>query len=94
MSVGPATTPRRQFAPGAFGRPWTASNVTSRSSDWDRDRIQFRGGDCFAGNLVVDRVRGGTRDQPVVIGTYGKGRATLLAGGGTGIRIGNALGRD
>lgn len=51
------------------------------------DRIQFRGGDSFVGNLVVDRTRGGTREQPVVIGSYGKRRATLLAGGGTGIRV-------
>ena len=51
------------------------------------DRIRFRGGDSFAGNLMVDRVQGGTREQPVVIGSFGKGKATLLADGGTGIRV-------
>lgn len=51
------------------------------------DRFLFRGGANFAGNLVVERLAGGEADQPVTFSSFGRGRATLAAGGGTGILV-------
>jgi len=51
------------------------------------DRILFRGGATFRGNLVVSGAGGGTRERPVTLGSFGSGRAILDAGGGTGILV-------
>ncbi len=51
------------------------------------DRILLQGGARFAGNLVLAEAGGGTRDQPVVVGSYGNGAAILDAGSGTGILV-------
>lgn len=51
------------------------------------DFIRFCGGARFAGNLVVDRSTRGTAAQPTVLGTYGSGAATVLAGDGTGVLV-------
>lgn len=51
------------------------------------DTIRFLGGCKFAGNLVLNRATGGTQVNPVLISSYGCGRATLLPGRKTGILI-------
>ncbi len=56
------------------------------------DRILFQGGQSFAGNLVFTAPDAGTPARPVVVSSYGTGRATILAGEGTGILVENAGG--
>lgn len=51
------------------------------------DRFLFRAGASFSGNLLVDRLAGGNVDHPVTFSSYGHGRATLAAGGGSGILV-------
>lgn len=51
------------------------------------DRIQFQGGSEFTGNLVLTNAGGGSKSNPVVIATYGQGRATVRCGTGTGILV-------
>jgi hypothetical protein len=56
------------------------------------DRVRFEAGASFAGNLRLSAEDAGTSNAPVVIGSFGKGRATILAGRQTGITIENAGG--
>jgi hypothetical protein len=56
------------------------------------DALLFRGGDAFRGNLRLGRANAGTARRPVVIGSFGRGRATILAGGGDGVAVRNAGG--
>ncbi len=56
------------------------------------DRLLFKGGQSFDGNLQLDAEDAGTVENPVVVGSYGEGRASLSAGTATGISIYNAGG--
>lgn len=51
------------------------------------DRFLFHGGASFPGNLIVDRHAGGEADRPITFSSFGRGRAILLAGMGTGILV-------
>jgi hypothetical protein len=49
------------------------------------DRLLLRGGDVFEGNLVVKAIGAPSAGSTIVIGSYGKGKATIRAGNATGI---------
>jgi hypothetical protein len=51
------------------------------------DRLLFAGGKVFQGNLVLGARQGGTSDRPVIIGSYGPGRASIKAGLGTAVLV-------
>jgi hypothetical protein len=80
------------------------SNGTSTNSAWrtiervnrDRfhpgDRVLFEAAASFEGNLRLTAEDAGTSNAPVVIGSFGGGRATILAGRQTGISVENAGG--
>lgn len=55
------------------------------------DRILFKGGQSFHGNLDFSD-ESGTATQPVTVASYGTGRATISAGTGTGISLRNCAG--
>lgn len=56
------------------------------------DRVLFEGGETFSGNLRLTAEDAGTSTEPVMIGSFGSGRATILAGSSTGITVENAGG--
>ncbi|GAB5453246.1 MAG: hypothetical protein Hals2KO_35740 [Halioglobus sp.] len=56
------------------------------------DRVFFEGGKRFAGTLLLDGADAGEAAAPVVISSYGTGRATIDAGTGDGISIRDAAG--
>jgi len=56
------------------------------------DSVRFEAGASFAGNLLLSAADAGTSNDPVVIGSFGEGRATILAGRETGITVENAGG--
>jgi hypothetical protein len=65
--ANPGTDPRH---------PWqTVSNLNQLKTFGPGDRLLFRGGETFAGGLLVTLA--GTRDRPCVLGSYGSGAATL-----------------
>jgi hypothetical protein len=73
-------------------RPW---KTIAKVDSWDfkpGDRILFQGGQAFVGNLLFTAADAGTSTQPVTVSTYGTGRATILAGDGTGILVESAGG--
>jgi hypothetical protein len=56
------------------------------------DRVLFQAGSRFAGTLVLDARDAGSALAPIGIGSFGEGRATIDAGAGSAIRIGNTGG--
>ena len=73
------------------------NNGTSTSTPWKTitkanalnvnagDTVRFFGGQTFSGTLSFNAEDSGTAASPVVIGSYGTGRATLNAGNANGI---------
>ncbi len=56
------------------------------------DRIFFRGGDVFEGSLEFDSTTAGTAENPIVIGSYGEGRATIASDDETALFLYNTAG--
>ena len=71
------------------GAPSSASTAPTCSL---ADRVLFQAGQTFAGNLRLTAEDASTASLPVVIGSFGDGRATISAGAGTGVAVENAGG--
>ncbi|MEZ4829573.1 MAG: right-handed parallel beta-helix repeat-containing protein [Bacteroidia bacterium] len=56
------------------------------------DSILFEGGQSFSGSLYFSGANSGTAAAPLFIGSYGTGRATILAGTDNGIEVMNCAG--
>lgn len=56
------------------------------------DSVLLEGGQTFSGSLSFDASVRGSADRPIVIGSYGKGRATIAAGDGRAIFLHNTAG--
>ncbi len=54
------------------------------------DRVLFQGGESFPGNIVLTSEDSGSSNAPVVLDSFGTGRATILAGERTGIAVEDA----
>ena len=77
---------------GTAAAPWRSIARVNTVILKPGDRVLFRGGDRFAGNLYLDANDSGRADAPVTIGSYGAGRATITAGTRSGIYAYNAAG--
>ena len=71
---------------------WQTIERVNRAPFQPGDCLLFEAGSSFAGNLLLSAEDAGTSNAPVVIGSFGEGRATILAGQQTGITIENAGG--
>ena len=56
------------------------------------DSVFLEAGHDYPGNLLLTAEDAGTLTQPVVIGSYGSGRARIKAGNGSGVDVQNADG--
>ncbi|HUU28477.1 MAG TPA: hypothetical protein VM123_11755 [archaeon] len=56
------------------------------------DKVLFESGHDYPGNLLLTAEDAGTPEHPVVIGSYGSGRARIKAGDGSGVTVLNAGG--
>ena len=56
------------------------------------DRVFLQGGETFSGNLYLGSDDAGTATSPVIISSFGTGRATISAGTGAAITIYNSSG--
>lgn len=73
-------------------RPWRTINKANALDLAPGDKLLFKGGQTLSGNLRLGAEDYGSATNPVNVGSYGSGRATIRAGTGTGIRIYNAGG--
>jgi hypothetical protein len=71
---------------------WGSIDRVNRARFQPGDRVRFEAPASFAGNLLLSAEDAGTSNAPVVIGSFGEGRATILAGRQTGITVQNAGG--
>ncbi|TQE18199.1 right-handed parallel beta-helix repeat-containing protein [Streptomyces ipomoeae] len=56
------------------------------------DRLLLEGGARFAGTITVSGNEAGDAERPVIVGSYGSGRATLVAAGSAGVSVHNTAG--
>ena len=56
------------------------------------DKVLFQAGHDYHGNLLLTAEDAGTPKQPVVIASYGSGRARIKAGDGSGVTVRSAGG--
>lgn len=56
------------------------------------DSILFQGGETFAGSLSFDSGDRGTAAKPIIVSSYGDGRATISSGGEKGLIASNTAG--
>ncbi len=66
-------------------QPWRTLARVNAASFSPGDRVLLRGGAAFAGGLTFDALDAGTPASPVVVGSYGRGRARVVAGEGNGL---------
>src|SRR5262249_43387923 len=66
-------------------RSWRTITRAKRQTYRPGDRLLLRGGDSFDGNLALRVDGAATAAAPVVIASYGKGKAIIRAGDGDGI---------
>ncbi len=71
---------------------WRSIDRVNRTRLHPGDRVRFEAPGSFAGNLRLSAEDAGTSNAPVVIGSFGEGRATILAGRQNGITVENAGG--
>ena len=79
-------------APGTQARPWKTLGRANRQRFQAGDALLLQGGHTFAGGLVFNASSNGTAAAPIHIASWSRGRATIFAGTGDGIRITNAGG--
>ncbi len=58
------------------------------------DRVLLQGGQQFSGKLILTKTDAGDASDPVVIGSYGSGRASIVTGGNAGILVYDTAGID
>ncbi len=74
-------------AAGSLDRPWRSVERANRQRLRPGDRILLRGGATFRGGLVLDRDDSGDPAGPVVIASYGGGRAIVDGGDGSAVVV-------
>lgn len=71
---------------------WKTLDRASRARFQPGDRLLLEGGARFAGTLRLDEEDSGTSARPVTIGSFGEGKAHILAGDGYGVLARNVAG--
>ncbi len=73
-------------------KPWKTIVKVNGKNFAAGDRILFQGGAVFTGNLSFTATDRGTAAAPIIVSSYGTGRATISAGAGTAISLYNTSG--
>ncbi len=71
---------------------WRSIDQLNRTTFKPGDRILLQGGATFNGTLQFDARDQGNATQPIVISSYGVGRATISGGANSGISVYNSSG--
>ena len=77
---------------GSASSPWKTIARVNKGHYVGGDRIFFQGASTFTGTLGFSSTSGGTASHPVLVSSYGTGRATISAGSGRGISVYNTAG--
>lgn len=77
---------------GSIGNPFQSIAKLNQIDLNPGDRALFEGGKLFSGNVFLNSSDAGTAASPVIITSYGSGRATIQASAGDAFFIWNAAG--
>jgi hypothetical protein len=77
-------------AAGKKGAPWRTVARVNLAQFQPGDRLLFEGGQTFAGRIEIGAADSGTESAPVVIASYGQGRATIDGAKGEALVIDGA----
>ncbi len=80
--------------PGTPAKPLATLAAVDKLTLHAGDQVLLAAGRSFAGPLVLTAADGGTDADPIVVGSYGTGRATITAGLGDGIEVLDTAGVD
>lgn len=72
--------------------PWRTLDKVNATDLNPGDKVLFQAGNDYPGNLLLTAEDAGTPKQPVVIASFGSGRARIKAGDGSGVTVRNAGG--
>jgi hypothetical protein len=75
--------------PGSIIKPWKTISKVSNTDLNPGDSVLLEGGAVFRGTLILDSADSGDANKKVVIGSYGKERATINAAASEGIIVRN-----
>src|SRR4051812_8350018 len=81
-------------AAGSATSPWRSIAKVNATVLRPGDRVLFQGGQRFAGKISLDANDGGSATSPVLIGSYGTGRALIDGGTGDALIAYNCAGFD
>ncbi|GHG07326.1 hypothetical protein GCM10018791_20110 [Streptomyces zaomyceticus] len=73
-------------------RAWRTLDHANSARFRPGDRLRLEGGERFAGTITLDEGEAGSGTKPVVIESYGAGRATIAPRGTSGITVRNTAG--
>jgi hypothetical protein len=71
--------------PGTRARPWRSASRLGRVNLEPGDRVLFEAGSVFPGTIVLSSRDSGSKSKKVEITSYGRGRATISGGKGSGL---------
>ncbi|MEU8531304.1 right-handed parallel beta-helix repeat-containing protein [Streptomyces sp. NPDC048629] len=74
------------------GKPWRTLDHANDVRFKPGDRLRLKGGERFRGTLSLEKGEAGSATRPVVIESYGTGRATIAPRGTSGITVRNTAG--
>jgi hypothetical protein len=77
---------------GTLSSPWQTLARVSAANLGPGDHVYLQGGATFTGNLQLTNEDSGTPTKPVIIDSYGTGRATISSGAARGVSVYNASG--
>lgn len=98
--AGPAGAPTYFLSPsGSDAAAGTSPATAWRSLGWASSvvlrpgtRLLLEGGQRFTGTLTIGRRDGGNAAKPVLIGSYGRGDATIATSSGSGVAVDDTAG--
>lgn len=83
---------RDQNAGTSEDQAWHGLERANQTRFLPGDRLLFRGGETFSGTVRLDAADSGSPEKPVVVSSFGPGRATLQAGRMSGLMAQNMSG--
>lgn len=75
-----------------MSQAWKSFSPVNGASFRAGDRLLLEGGQTFHGRLAFGSDDAGIPSNPIVLSSYGRGRATILAGSGDGVVVYNTAG--
>ncbi len=72
---------------GSINHPFKTINKLNNLRLYAGDSVNFNGGDTFTGSILIDSLNRGTISKPIIITSYGNGKAIVNSGNTTAVTI-------